>query len=334
MNAKDSLRDRIRRGEEIHGIPGLLLSAITPLYRTGMRIRLLGERVRCDARVISFGNITTGGTGKTPAVIERAQQEVAAGRRVAVLTRGYKGRKQRKREVALLDAEDAALQPDVIGDEPALIARRVPGLVIARSADRVMAACDAIRDRGCDTLILDDGFQYVRLERDENIVLIDATNPFGNGHLLPRGTLREPMRSLQRATAIILTHCDQAHDANALRATLNRYCPQASVRTTRHAPTGLWNVNTGEKHPIDAIRGRTIAAACAIGRPEGFFATLEGLGARLAEKHSFGDHESFDPCALGAGKWLVVTEKDAMRFRHPPLHTYALSMELQDWPLL
>ena len=169
-----------------------------------MWCRLQCPRTRVNARVISFGNITAGGTGKTPAVIERARQEVASGRKVAVLTRGYGSQSKESLIVANESSEDLYLR---IGDEPALIARKVPRAIVIKCADRVLAAKTAIDEHGCDTLIMDDGFQHVRLERDENIVLIDAANPFGNGHLLPRGILREPLHALKRATHFILTRC-------------------------------------------------------------------------------------------------------------------------------
>ncbi|MBI2431890.1 MAG: tetraacyldisaccharide 4'-kinase, partial [Candidatus Hydrogenedentes bacterium] len=186
-----------------------LLGVGTPLVRLGMWWRLRGPRTRVEARVISLGNLTAGGTGKTPAVIARAQAEIAAGRRVAVLTRGYGS--QRVREPYVLPPGTPLPETPLyklIGDEPALIRRRAPGITLVKSADRVAGAHAAIA-AGCDTILLDDGFQAVALERDENILLVDATNAFGNGHLLPRGILREPVAAAGRATEIILTRCDQ-----------------------------------------------------------------------------------------------------------------------------
>src|SRR5690606_37223327 len=184
MKYWERLAEDIRTGAPIPAPIALALTAATPLTRLGMALRRASKPVRVDARVISIGNITAGGTGKTPAVIERVKQELAAGQRVAVLTRGC-GAAPSDATIALPGAQ-AAIQPERVGDEAALIGRHAPEALIVRDADRIRGAHAALAE-GCTTLVLDDGFQYVQLARDEDIVLIDATNPFGNGHLLPRG---------------------------------------------------------------------------------------------------------------------------------------------------
>lgn len=330
MRRLQQIAEAVRRGEPLPPHWRAILTAATPLTRLGMRWRLSGPRERVDARVVSFGNITAGGTGKTPAVVERARMEVAAGRRVAVLTRGYGS--GGRRDLWAVDSTTAS-GPELaefVGDEPALILRRVPEVRVIKGADRVSAARLAIERFGCDTLILDDGFQYVRLERDENIALIDATNPFGNGRVLPRGILREPPSALARATHIILTRCDQAGELAPLLERLAELAPGVPIRRTRHAPVGLWRVADDAPLSLEEIRGQTIDAACAIGHPEAFFATLEGLGARLIERHAFPDHRRFDPAALSHARPVVVTEKDAVRLADPPDNVYALSVDLQD----
>jgi len=324
------LAESVRKGDPLPPHWSALLSAATPLTRLGMRLRLARPRVRVGAHVVSFGNITAGGTGKTPAVIERARAEVLAGRRVAVLTRGYgSGTRQ-------LLAVDSATSPEgvawAVGDEPALILRRAPEVVLVRGADRVAAARLAIERFGCEVLILDDGFQHVMLDRDENVALLDATNPFGNERLIPRGILREPPAALRRATQLLLTRCDQAHDLDALLRRLADLAPGVPVRKTRHAPVGLWRVCDGVPMPLEELRGRRVDAACAIGNPEAFFATLEALGAVVEARHAFPDHQRFDAAALGRDKTVVVTEKDAVRLENPPENTYALAIELQDLP--
>jgi len=185
---------------------------------------------------------------------------------------------------------------------------------------------------GCDTLILDDGYQHVRLARNENVLLIDATNPFGNGHLIPRGILRERPAAARRATRIILTRCDQADDLPSLMATLLMAAPQAPVRKTRHAPKGLWRVVDGETVALDAIRGRQVKAVCAIASPEAFFKTLEDVGAAVAERVAFTDHAELAPEALAFEGPVVVTEKDAVRMDRTRTadNVLALAVELQD----
>lgn len=323
------LAEKTRRGEPLPSPLAALLTMATPLVRLGMWVRLRQPRTRVSARVISVGNITVGGTGKTPLVIERARTELATGRKVAILTRGY-GSGARGPAAVVAGNQDARKLASVLGDEPALIARKVPGVVIVKDADRVAGAKRAISDFACDTLILDDGFQYVQLERDENIVLIDATNPFGNSRLLPRGILREPLGALSRATHIVLTRCDQAADLRGLVERLEELCPGVPIRQTRHAPVSLWRVADGATLGLDTIRGEEVRALCAIGNPEAFFATLKGLGARVIERRAYPDHCYYTDDMIPASGIVVTTEKDAMRITNPASHVLALGIDLED----
>jgi tetraacyldisaccharide 4'-kinase len=329
MNILHGYAEKIRRGEEIPLPLAMALSAAVPAVQLGMWLRLRRPRHRVAARVISFGNITAGGTGKTPAVIERARIETAAGHCVAVLTRGYGS--QKTPEPLIVPAGEA--NPDLadrIGEEAALIRCRVPEVTIVKSSDRVAGAAAAIVHGGCDTLLLDDGFQQVALERDENILVIDATNPFGNGRLLPRGILREPLRAMRRATAILLTRCDQAEALPALEAQLRTLCPGIPLRKTRHAPTRLWRVANGEQQPLDTLQNTEIAALCAIGNPDAFFATLERRGATIRQRIPFPDHQTIPVEAIPKEGLVIITEKDAMRLKSPPENLLALGIDLQD----
>jgi tetraacyldisaccharide 4'-kinase len=330
MKYFDEIVEKVRTDAPLPAPIAALLSAATPLTRLGMAVRRAQRPVRVAARVISYGNITAGGTGKTPAVIERVTEELEAGRRVAVLTRGYGAARQRQ-TVAMIGSE-AADHPEVVGDEPALIGRHAPGVYVVRDADRVRGAGIAITDLGCDTLILDDGFQYLRLARDEDIVLIDATNPFGNGHLIPRGTLREPFSALRRATSLIVTRCDQATDIEGVCATLRAMCPSAPLRLTQHRPVGLWNVRSGERRDVAMLAGQQITAVSAIANPGAFWKTLEGTGARLAEKCAFTDHARIDTGRLALRGLVVTTEKDAVRQPTVPENWWALEVRLRTWP--
>lgn len=326
----NSLATRIRRGEPIPWPVGVGLSALTPLWRLGMWRRLRQPEERVEARVISFGNITAGGTGKTPAVIERARAEVDAGHRVAVITRGHGS--EATEEPLALTADEAG--PEVyrrIGDEPALILRRVPEALIVKSRDRVAGARLAVDRYGCDTLILDDAYQAVRLARDENVLVIDASNPFGSGHILPRGILREPLAAMGRATHVLLTRCDQAKDLPALEAVIEEHCPGIPVRGTRHAPDRLWRVRTGEALPLDHLQGLDVIASCGIGNPEAFQQTLMALGAKVTLAFATPDHT---PAFVAGDQRVttVVTEKDAVRMADPPENVLALGIELADVP--
>ena len=319
--------EKVRKGEPIPAPLAVALSAATPLWRLGMWRRKRLPRVRVNARVVSFGNITAGGTGKTPAVIERARVEAEAGHRVAVLTRGYGA--QHRRAITVVEAWN---RPDEewLGDEPELIARLVGDVVIARGSGRVAAAQRAIDEFGCDVLLLDDGFQYLALERDENVLVIDAANPFGNERLLPRGILREPVGEISRATHIILTRCDQVEDSSPLVDRLRKLCPGVPIRLTRHAPTRLWRVADGHQGKLDELRGTRVRAVCGIGNPDAFIATLESAGADVVERRFFPDHAPFPPESLESPLVIVTTEKDAVRLKSAPGNVFALGIELQD----
>lgn len=329
MSRTARLAERIRLGEPIAPPLAMLLSAATLVQRVGMGLRARQRPVRTPARVISIGNLTAGGTGKTPAVIECARRELAQGRRVAVVSRGY-GSARTPEPLVLEGSPFAPGLARRFGDEPVLIARAVSGVRVVKAADRVRGAHCAISELGCDTLILDDGFQYLRLARDENVLLIDATNPFGNGRLMPRGILREPIRAAARASAIILTRCDQTEDLDALAERLRALNPGAPIRFTRHAPARLWRVADGREEPLEALRDRPVIAVCAIAAPERFFATLESLGARVEDRHAHPDHARFDFAHLPEDRWVLTTEKDAVRMDQPPESVYALGIELED----
>lgn len=304
--------------------PLLLASGVT---RLGMALRRLKTVERVPARVISFGNITLGGTGKTPAVIARAQAELREGRTVAIVTRGH-GAPARVAEPFVVAANHAADWKEV-GDEAALIKARVPGCVLVRAADRVSGARAAIEREGCDTLLLDDGFQAVQLHRDENIVLIDATCPFGNRRVLPAGYLREPLAALRRATEIYLTRCDQAGDLGALEQEIAALAPGIPIRRTHHVPTALVRLHDQRELPLSTLQDLQVAALCGIGNPAAFLDTLAGLGAELRAQHILADHAAEHDIHGSPQCPLVMTEKDAVKRSHFGEHDYALRIEFR-----
>ncbi len=329
MNAIDRLIERIRTGQPLPVPVAAMLTAATPITQVGMWLRRRKPRVRVRARVISFGNITAGGTGKTPAVIERARIEIAAGHTVGILTRGY-GHTREVAPVVIARGEEAARMGDVIGDEPALIALKVPEAIIARAADRVAAARALVDTHTCDTLILDDGFQYVQLERDENIAVVDATNPFGNERLVPRGILREPVEALTRATHIILTRCDQVAELDTLVRRVQGICPSAPIRMTRHAPVRLRRVSDGQIMGLEELQGKPVTIASAIGNPESFARTITDLGARVEGAIVNRDHGQLALDGISPDRIVITTEKDAARMMRAPENVWALEIELRD----
>jgi len=328
-------RERVRTGAPIAWPVAAGLQAATLVQRVGMWRRLRHTPQRVQAQVVSFGNLTAGGTGKTPAVIARAQQELAKGRRVAVLTRGYGSRPARTPQVC-----DTTRRPtptaEEWGDEPALIARAAPQVFLVKCSDRVAAARAAVDECGCEVLLLDDGFQAVALARNEDVVTLDTTNPFGGGpdgrvgHLVPRGILREWPAALARATHLVLTHCDHAPNLKQVMDEIRHYAPDAALRLTRHAPVRLWNVATGEAAEPAWLQGREVDAACGIGAPEHFRSTLARLGAQLQRFTAVRDHQALPAPVFETERVVVVTEKDAVRLAPPPANAWALSIALED----
>lgn len=256
--------------------------------------------------VVSVGNITTGGTGKTPVVAWIVEQLRAHGRRPGILSRGYRA----------LDGEE--------NDEKRLLDLLCPGVPHVQGADRVAGASRAVKEHGCDVLVLDDGFQHRRLARDLEIVLIDALNPWGYGRLLPRGLLREPAASLQRADVVVITRADLAsRDAlAALRSEIARH-------TTAETMEGVFAADrlissSGARLDLARAQGRRAAAFCGIGNPDGFAATLaaSGLAVAPAAFRAFGDHHHYTSADVEAiGRWardrsaelLLTTRKDLVK---------------------
>jgi tetraacyldisaccharide 4'-kinase len=204
-------------------------------------------------------------------------------------------------------------------------------VVIARAADRVAGAQAAIEEYGCDTLIMDDGYQHVRLARDENVCIIDASNPWGGGQLVPRGPLREPLTALSRATHLLLTRCDQVGNLDGLIEELKERCGDIPIRYTRHAPDGFYRMATGEAVNIEDIKNARARVICGIGRPQAFHRTLLDLGLDVPEPRVFADHEviRLDKCT--DADYIIVTEKDAVKLDANDDRIVMLRVALQDF---
>jgi len=278
---------------------------------------------RAGVPVISIGNLAVGGAGKTPVVLALAERLLAAGRRPAVLSRGYGASRRDDRVVS--DGERVLLDAAGGGDEPVLLARRLPGLRVLCGSDRGALAGKAVA-LGADLLLLDDGFQHRRLLRDLDVVVLDAANPWGNGHCLPRGPNREPPSALRRAGLVWLGHADRAsaEALESLRRLARLHTGRAPVES-RHAPRDLVDGRMARGFPLAELAGSRVGLLTGVARPGSVRRTVEGLGAHVVQEFVFPDHHRFTERevadALGAtsragASHLVTTEKDAVRL--PP----------------
>ena len=287
-------------------------------------------------QVISIGNVTAGGTGKTPVTEIFARTLCAQGRKVAILSRGYRRKEApwyRRMLTQVIDpplvvsdGRHVLLDSAVGGDEPYMLASNLPGVAVLVDRNRVKAGRYAIKRLGCDTIILDDGFQYQKLKHSIEVVLVDSTNPFGNGNMLPRGILREPARHLKRADIIFLTKC--RGDVEAVKAEIRKYNQTAEIVECNHTPKILKDVWSREEFPLEWLQGKTVCTLSGIASPKGFENSLRTLGAKVVWCERYADHHRYDSSEIlyalnrtadmGADA-LITTEKDAVRF--PRLET-------------
>lgn len=307
-------------GKALLWLATLPYGAVVVVRRALYEWRLLRSR-KLGAKVISIGNLTTGGTGKTPAVLLAAQTLRKRNHSVAIVSRGY-GRKVKDGEVvALLD--DKAPDWTLCGDEPwmmhhALQGQGVPVLVCA---DKGKAGHEAVTYYHSKLVVIDDGFQHLKLRRDLDIVLVNARDPFGGGSLLPLGNLREPARVLSRADLIVITHCDRVPPAalSTLKERLAALAPKAPMVESTHRPDFLLEVKTEKRHKLSELDGRSVVALCALGDPGAFEEQLTGLGAKIAQRWRYPDHHPYTSRELRSieklrgHKPLVTTFKDYTR---------------------
>jgi tetraacyldisaccharide 4'-kinase len=274
--------------------------------------------------VISVGNITTGGTGKTEAVAYICRHLLSRGIKPGILSRGYR---RRGKEISLVvsqgDGPEVAV--DRAGDEPFLLAQRLKGAAVVVGSDRWITGMLAVKTLDCQALVLDDGFQRRdRLYRDLDVVLVDAADPFGGGELLPAGKLREPVSALAEAGIIIVTRADQ-HPTAALRAQLAELAPEAMILEARHTPASLVSLDGRRRQSPEFLGRRRVLAVAGIARPQAFARTLAGLGAVVTGHFDFPDHHWFSARdrqnilarALALKSEIVTTAKDAVRLAWP-----------------
>ncbi len=339
-----------------------LMRALSGIFRLLVQLRLWRYRSGWKAqhhlgtRVVAIGNITVGGTGKTPVVELLAKSLRDQGRSVAILSRGYKSRKLDKAQ-KWRDAKGGTIpserMPKVVstgsallldskyaGDEPFMLAKNLEGVSVVVDKNRVKSGRFAIAQLEADTLLLDDGMQYLDLAHGLDLVLVDSQAPFGTEALLPRGTLREPPKNLRRASYILLTKCN-GRSNEALVQRIRKYNKTAEIIECTHGPIHLENVFTRERQPLDFLRDKWVGAISAIAVPEAFEGSLEKLGARVEIRRRFADHYRFSRkevdkfmqrCVERDMELIVTTEKDAVRFPRPTtidVPVYFLRIEVE-----
>ena len=313
-----------------------IFTVIVKLRRWLYNVRIFRDKT-LGVQVIAIGNLTVGGTGKTPVVEKFARELRDAGRNVAILSRGYRSRpaplhqkflnkilfrEDRTPPRIVSDGVSLLLDSDTAGDDPYMLASNLKDVVVLVDKDRVKSGRYAIEKFGCDTLLLDDGFQYWHLRgRRHDVVLIDRQQPFGNEHLLPRGTLREPPSHLARAHTIFITKSDG--NTAELRERIARLNPTAPIIECVHRPLYLEDVFTGERHELAIVRGKKVASLSGIAQPESFEQSLGKLGGELVYSKRFADHHRFTQQeilnAINRSKkrqadLIITTQKDAVRF--------------------
>jgi tetraacyldisaccharide 4'-kinase len=267
------------------------------------------EVLDCGVPVISVGNLTTGGTGKTPIVCLLATWFRQRGVRVAIVSRGYGRGKE--------DCNDEAME----------LHARLPDVPHVQDPDRVAAATIAVEELESQVILMDDGFQHRRLHRDLDIVVVDASCPFGYGHLLPRGLLREPLSGLQRADLVILTRCESVDGEQIadIESTIRRFNPSAALLQSDHRPTQLLEFPS-QTTPIASLAGQQVAALSAIGNPAAFEETIQACGAKIVDTRRLPDHDAYSPSTVGElREWIrslgdrvtrvVCTHKDLVKLK-------------------
>ncbi|KAB0665186.1 tetraacyldisaccharide 4'-kinase [Oryzomonas japonica] len=295
--------------------PVALLYACIQIIRSTLYQKRILTVKRLPRPVISVGNITVGGTGKTPATAFIARVLLARGMKVAVLSRGYGGAMEGQTAI-VADGDAIRLDAGQCGDEPYLLAATVPGLMVVMGTDRQRAGMLAMEQLSPDIFLLDDGFQHLRLQRDLNILLVDCAHPFGNGWTLPAGLLREPISAVQRADLVIHTRCPQGFSPPPLAGK-----PACSAR---HRLGAALPLSGGPSISFNDLRGTKVLAFAGIGEPEPFFEELRTLGLDVVRTIPLPDHAAYTPDQLaglgeafrGSGaEYAVTTEKDGVKLR-------------------
>jgi tetraacyldisaccharide 4'-kinase len=315
-----------------------LLAPLSILYGIAVRLRFKiyseAKRKSLPGFVVSIGNLSVGGTGKTPAAIMIAHWALNQGYRPAILSRGYGG-KRLKDVLEVSDGNRVLFEAADAGDEPYLMAKRLPGVPVIISRQRYLAGLVAHEKHGTNFFILDDGFQHIVLRRNLDLALIDSASPFGNEHLLPWGPLREPVGHLERADAFMLTRTPAGfgEGSPATLELLKHRFPGKPILLSRHVPEKIIFPDRNKVYNVDFLKGKRVAAFAGIARPGVFRKTLTELGAEVASFRVFRDHHAFTSREIAhlvrekkraGADCLVTTEKDWVRLgnagrEHPDL---------------
>lgn len=322
------------------------LRGVSVLYKAGVKTRLRlyrkgwKEQHDLGTIVVSIGNLTMGGTGKTPVVERLARQLTERGRKVAILSRGYKSAELKKPQnwihpetgdqitsppKIVSDGFKVHLKARYAGDEPYMLAKNLPGVAVVVDKDRVRGGRFAVDQLGCDTLLLDDGMQYLNISHALDIVLVDQGTPFGIKGIIPRGTLREPPKNLCRADYVLITKCDGSSNKK-LRKRISKLNPTAEVLECTHGPKHVQGVFHDEVLPLESMDGKYVAAISGIAMPKSFDNLLKKMGAKVLFHTTFADHHAFSQddidrfmrrCVDRGVEMIITTEKDAVRFPVP-----------------
>lgn len=285
------------------------------------------NRYRANCTVISVGNITLGGTGKTPFVEYLARYLKGQGRKVAILSRGYK-------RPGICGTGKPDMGYENMGDEPYMLQENLKDVPVVVNADRKRGICKAINDYGADTVVMDDGFQQWGIKKDLDIVTIDAVNPFGNRHILPRGILRQPFSSLKNADIFILTKTDISPYISDIRNILGEVNPSAIIIESAHKPVGFYPLGGRQDlSGVDLFKGKTATLLSGIANPDSFKNIIINLGIKIGVSFDFPDHYFYSRKDLGNimrqaqeknTDCIITTEKDAVRLNQLPAADYQL----------
>ena len=340
---------------------GLFLHPFSYLFSIIVRTRVflyarnwLFKHTSLDCFVLVVGNLTVGGTGKTPVVERFAKELVSRGLKVAILSRGYKSKQDledssfgnifRKRKQyppkVVSDGNRLLMDSEEAGDEPFMLAKNLPGVVVITGRDRVKSGKFAIKKFQADALILDDGFQYLPIKGKMNLLLVDQTNPFGNRCLLPRGILREPVSHLKRASYVFLTKSESEPDLNLLE-TVREYNKSAEIIRCVHKPKYFQEVNGTQQRGLSFLHESFVGVFCGIASPRGFENIINRMSGELRYKKRFLDHHRYETEELdhmfqqaknSGADVMVTTEKDAVRIPsayNPVIPLYYIRMEIE-----
>jgi tetraacyldisaccharide 4'-kinase len=319
-----------RNNKSSHSLLTKLLSPASFAYGAAsyLRLKLYSsgylEQTHLPVKVISIGNITCGGTGKTPITIDLARRLIKANNKVAILSRGYR-RKSTDKFLVVSAGNGPIVDASTAGDEPFMISKNVPEAIVIVGSKRKITADIAIKKYGCNIILLDDGFQHIQLSRSEDIVLIDYNDDLHKQALLPAGRLREPLSALARAQSIVITKVPKEKNEKEwsdLNDLIAKYAPQTKISSCRFTSYCLEKISNQESVSLNTIAGKKIIAFCGIAQPKHFYKELESYGADIVFRKSFADHHWYSHKDIHELKSnfnkynadiIVTTSKDAVR---------------------